>query len=36
VVRGVRHRAEEGAEAERLSGNELRAVLAAPAWTTTT
>jgi len=35
VVRGVRRRAGEGADAERLSGDELRAALAAPAWTAT-
>jgi hypothetical protein len=36
VVRGVRHRAGDGADTERLSGDEFRAALAAPAWTATT
>lgn len=35
VVRGVRHRAGDGAETERLTGDELRAALAAPAWPAT-
>ena len=35
VVRGVRHRAGDGAETERLTGDELRAALSAPAWPAT-
>ena len=34
VVRGVRHRAGDAADTERLSGEEFRAALAAPAWMT--
>lgn len=35
VVRGVRRRAGDGAETERLTGDELRAALAAAAWPAT-
>ena len=33
VIRGVQHRSSEGSESERLSGDELRALTADPAWT---
>lgn len=35
VVRGVMHRSKDLTETERLSGDQLRAALAAPAWRTT-
>ena len=35
VVRGVMHRSKDLTESERLSGDQLRALLAQPAWRTT-
>lgn len=35
VVRGVMHRSRDLTESERLSGDQLRAILARPAWRTT-